>query len=73
MAVIDEATLINWFSYHAPTEEDLPKFKAIRDAGFTLAKAIVDSSPASADQTAAIRSVRLAVFQANAAIACGGV
>jgi hypothetical protein len=33
---------------------------------------IVALTPPSADQTAAIRKVREAVFTANAAIACGG-
>lgn len=73
MAVLDEATLNNWFTYHPPDAEDLPKFLAIREAGLNLAKVIVDNTPASADQTAAVRKIREAVMTANAAIACGGV
>lgn len=64
--------LQNWFTYHSPTPEQLPKYQAIRDAGLALATAIVDNSPASADQTAAIRKVREACMTANAGIACGG-
>src|SRR5690242_18333210 len=64
--------LINWFTYHAPTQEQLPKYQAIRDAGLNLARAIVENSPPSADQTAAVRKVREACMTANAAIACGG-
>jgi hypothetical protein len=73
MAVIDEATLINWFSYHVPTEESLPQFKAIREAGLVFARVIVENTEASADQSAAIRKIREATMTANAAIACGGV
>ena len=69
---ITEEQLKNWFTYHSPTSEALPKYQAIREAGFTLAKAIVNNSPASADQTAAVRKVREAVMTANAAIACDG-
>jgi hypothetical protein len=50
MITVDNLT--NWFTYHAPTAEDLPKFVAIRDAGLILARAIVDNTPPSADQSA---------------------
>jgi hypothetical protein len=73
MAVLDEATLLNWFTYHSPTAEDLPKYVAIRDAGLAFAKVLVDNTPASADQTAAVRHIRTAVMFGNASIACGGV
>jgi hypothetical protein len=69
---MDEATLTNWFTYHSPTPDQLPKYQAIREAGLNLAKVINDNSPASADQTASIRKVREAVMTANAAIACVG-
>lgn len=73
MAVIDDATLENWFTYHSPMPEQLPKYQAIREAGFNLAKVIVANTPASADQSAAVRKVREACMTANAAEACGGV
>jgi len=73
MAVLDEATLNNWFTYHSPTPEQLPKYQAIREAGLNLAKVIVENTPASPDQSAAIRKVREACMTANAAEACGGV
>ena len=62
----------NWFTYHSPSTEQLPKYQAIRDAGKSLAHTILINTPTSADQTAAIRKVREAVMTANAAIACGG-
>jgi hypothetical protein len=64
--------LLNWFTYHAPTDGQPEKYSRIRNAGLVLAQAIVDCTPASADQTAAVRKVREAVMTANAAIACGG-
>lgn len=62
----------NWFTYHTPTPEQVPKYEAIREAGKHLAMAILENTPGSADQTDAIRKVREAVMTANAAIACDG-
>lgn len=73
MAVLDEATLDNWFTYHPPSADDLAKYLAIRDAGHAFATIIVECTPACADQSAAVRKIREAVMTANAAIACGGV
>lgn len=70
--MISQEHLNNWFMYHSPTPEQVPKYEAIREAGNNLAQVIMENSPASADQTAAIRDVRRAVMQANAAIACDG-
>lgn len=68
--MITQSDLDNWFTYHSPKPEQLPKYQAIRDAARTLAGIIVDNTPASADQTAAIRKIREAVMTANASIAC---
>ena len=64
--------LDNWFVYHSPEPGMDEKYVAMRDAGKALAEAIVANTPASADQTAAIRKVREAVMTANSALACGG-
>jgi len=69
--MITDLDLDNWFQYHAPTGTQQDRYVAIRNAGKNLAKVILDSTPSSADQTAAIRKVREAVMTANAAIACG--
>ena len=69
---IDDATLINWFTYHKPEADQPAKYEELRAAGKTLAEAIVRLTPPSADQTVAVRKVREAIFSANAAIACGG-
>jgi hypothetical protein len=70
--MIYEADLKNWFTYHAPTAEDATKYETIRYAAMQFAQTIVNNTPSSADQTAAIRKIREAVMTANAAIACGG-
>lgn len=44
----------------------------IRLAALVFARAVVALTPSSADQVAAVRKIREAVFTANAAIACGG-
>jgi hypothetical protein len=62
----------NWFTYHSPTEADQVAYVAIREAAKNLAKVIVNNTPPSADQTAAIRHLRTAVMTANASIACQG-
>lgn len=67
----DEA-LKDIFTYHKPSEDQLPKYEAIRNAAFEFSKVLVANTPASADQTAAIRLVREAVFTANASIALQG-
>jgi hypothetical protein len=63
--------LDNLFSYHGPKGDQEERYARLRAAGKVLAQEILDSTPPSADQTAAIRKVREAIFTANAAIACG--
>lgn len=70
--MITNEQLENWFTYHAPKENQPAAYEKLRKAGLELARNIVELTPPSADQTAAIRKVREAVFTANAAIACGG-
>jgi hypothetical protein len=72
MPPITDEQLSNWFTYHSPTPEQLPKYQEIRRAGLELAQVIAANSPVCADQTAAIRKVREACMTANAAIACDG-
>lgn len=71
MAITQEQ-LDNWFQYHSPTPAQQAAYVAIRDMAKSLATRIVELTPASADQTAAIRLLRECVMTANAAIACQG-
>lgn len=71
MSIPDE-TLVHWFTYHAPSIDQIPMFQSIREAGLNLARVINENTPPCADQTAAIRKVREAIMTANAALACDG-
>jgi hypothetical protein len=69
---MDISTIENWFTYHAPSPDQLVAYEKLRSSAKDFAKAINDLVPDSPDKTAAIRKVREAVMTANAAIACGG-
>lgn len=62
-----------WFTYHKATDEQRPLYEGIRASAKALAILIMESTPACADQTAALRKLRECVMTANAAIACKGV
>ena len=70
--MVTKAMLENWFTYHSPTPEQLPKYLAIREAGKVFAEVVVANTPQSADQTATVRKIREAVMSENQSIACGG-
>jgi len=55
-------------SHSDPQNEN--KYRVIREAGRQLAEVIMNNAPSSADASSAIRHVRNAVMEANAAIAC---
>jgi hypothetical protein len=60
-----------WFWHHpVKSAEQKAAYQKIRETGALLATVIVQNTPSSADQTAAVRKVREAVMTANAAIAC---
>lgn len=67
-----QADLDNWFTYHSPTPDQIPKYLAVREAGKAFAEAIVANTPSCADQTVAVRKIREAVMVANQSIACEG-
>ena len=70
--MITTENLENWFTYHSPDGADKFNFEKIREAARYFAQVLVDNTPPSADQTAAIRKVREAVMTANASIVCRG-
>ena len=69
---ITSLDLDNWFNYHTPDCGQLDSYKELRDEARKFAYVILKLTPASADQTAAVRKLREAMMTANAAIACGG-
>jgi hypothetical protein len=64
-----EAEIEDLFTYHAPKPGQQERYQAIRESAKGLAKTIVANTPASADQSAAIRHLREAVMTANSSIA----
>lgn len=65
-----QSDIDNWFVYHSPTPDQIPKYQEIRDHGKLLAECVMRNCPPGADRTAAIRKIREACMTANAAIAC---
>ena len=60
------------FTYQKATPDQEKAYAAIREAGIAFAKVILEYVPDCADRTVAIRSVRDARMQANAAVALQG-
>lgn len=59
-----------WFTYHAPTSDQVPVYEEIRNAGWALAHQIRGSCPNSRERDIAIDKLREAVMWANASVAC---
>jgi hypothetical protein len=68
----EQAALDDVFSYHAPKDDQIPRYNLLREGAKAFATLIVQTVPSSADRTAALRKVREAVMTANAAIALEG-
>lgn len=60
------------FSYHRPSPEQVPQYTELRDEARKFAQVILRLTPASPDQTVAIRKLRECVMVANSAIALNG-
>ena len=69
---MDSRELSNLFRYHPPLPGQTQKYERLREAAHAFAKVVVEETPPSADQSAAIRQIRGAVMTANASIACAG-
>ena len=67
---IPQADIDNYFTYHAPTPEQIVQYHEIRTAAKSFAETINRHVPAGADKSAAIRLVREATMTANAGVAC---
>lgn len=61
--------LDNVFTYHAPHGDQAQRYSLIRETAKGLAAVILANTPASPEQTLALRDVQRAVMMANAAIA----
>ncbi len=65
-----QSELDNWFSYHAPTLDQLAAYNEIRNKAKELAELFERHAINSADKTAALRDLRGTVMAMNLAIAC---
>jgi hypothetical protein len=61
--------LENLFAYHRPFGDQAERYAQIRAAALDFAQEVARLTPASAEQTLAIRKIHEAMMQANAAIA----
>jgi hypothetical protein len=64
----DQAWLDDCFAYHSPTSEQQVALACVREAFLQTARVILQSGPASADRSAAMRCLRESRMWANAAI-----
>lgn len=60
------------FTYHAPSREQMVQYEMVREAMILAARTILRVVPRCADRTTAIRKLREARMDANAAIALQG-
>jgi plasmid stabilization system protein ParE len=60
------------FSYHAPDDLQRVALERIREAAHIFAFVLLQNTPASADQSAAIRKLRECVMTANASVVLKG-
>jgi hypothetical protein len=64
-----EAELDHAYGYHAPTPEQVVLYLAINQAAKEFERTVLQTCPASADRTFAIRQIRDARMTANRSIA----
>ncbi len=60
----------NYFTYHAPSKDQIPKYNQIREMARLFAIEIMEACPDSRERSTAIAKLREVVMWANAAIAC---
>lgn len=61
--------LENDYKYHAPKEDQVERYQAIRDDAHSLAITICENTPPSREQSVALTLLEQVVMEANAAIA----
>ena len=64
--------LIASFRYHQPNDDQIMHISNVRSACIACAKHILQNTPSSADQTAALRKLHECMMTANKAIVCEG-
>jgi len=66
---MEESTIENNFTYHAPSERKIGQHQMIRDAGKTYANIILHNVPEGREQSLAMTKLEEVVMWANAGIA----
>jgi hypothetical protein len=62
-------SLVNRFTYHAPSGDQPARYEKLRAMAFAFATLIVESCPSSPERSTALTRLDEAVMHANAAIA----
>ncbi len=70
MAWESAADVERWFTYHAPTADEVEVLREIRQKARELAFTFLALVPPGGDRSAAFRRLREAVMNVNAAIVC---
>ncbi len=65
----DKTTILNAFTYHAPTPEKVQKYSTLRTTAMDLMLLIDDLCPESREKSLAMTKIEESVMWANAAIA----
>lgn len=68
--MITREMIDHWFMYHAPNEEQIRRFRVIREEARRFAHTLARQVPQGADRAEALKLLRAAVMFANAGIAC---
>lgn len=71
--LIVDQVLRELFRYHQPTQQQLPRYQAVRTAAKNFAEVIVQNTQDCEDRKQAILHLRLAMMLTNSAIALGGL
>ena len=72
-AMSAEEIVAEFFKYHPPTDETLPKFAAINQAAKNFAEIVLHNCSSGRDRARAIEMIRDARMVANACIALNGL
>lgn len=72
-AFSQEERIAELFRYHAPREDQLPKYDTIRTAARHFAEILMKNTTYGADQSDALRKLRECVMTANASVALDGL
>ncbi len=66
---MDSPEIKEAFTYHAPNDDQLPRYQEIRNTGRQFAEYLIKACPPSRELSIAITKLREAVMWANASIA----